>query len=251
MVNTSRGRSGATFSIGDWSVVKRGNRRVGEQGRWLRSNFAPSLPGVMHLSDTAYSMEKLTSFPIHLIDTRVTLDQIASMLQRDLWRRPAHVKFDAAAHAARLAPLPMTPFIASKLAVMYRNIEWDCLATGLTHGDPILDNVMIRPDTGELVLTDPIPATPALPDLLVVDMGRLFQSAAGYERITYGLGGPSNATLRSLRFTDALSPNELHAAHYFGIVHCLRAMVYVDRSTADAIAVHCIGAILDEVQWKP
>lgn len=246
MVTTQRGSSGATFIIGDWTVTKNGDGRVGAQGKWMEEHPVPSLPQVYSVSDNAYQMERLTQPPVHLMSTETTLEEIAVILQRDFWSQPAVVEFEYEAHTDRLAPLPITNLTMKKLLLLYHRIDWSSLTPGLTHGDPILDNLMLR-YTGELVLADPIPATPALPDLISVDIGRLLQSAVGYERVRYGLPGPENAGLDRLSFTWTLTKNDMTAALYFAAIHCLRSMVYVDGPTAQAISTHCLGSILDEV----
>jgi hypothetical protein len=244
-----RSATGGMISIGEWSATKRGNQLVGGQGLWLRDNSAPSLPAVFSISDHAYTMERLGKFPIRLSDTLSTLDHVKDLLQRDVWSQPAVVKFDLDAHLMRLKPLDFAPLIRRKMVKLQQEIDWDLLKSCLTHGDPIIDNLMLRQD-GSIVITDPIPATPGIPDLLSVDVGRLLQSAVGYEKCL-GMWTTRPRTIDPGLIYDhmGLDKNEKKACIYWALVHCHRAMKYVDEQTADAIRITCVSALLDELVW--
>ena len=71
------------------------------------------------------------------------------------------------------------------------------------------------------MVIDPIPATPAVPDLKSVDMGKIMTSVIGFERARYG----EFPVINSLAFST-LSANELKATKYWAAVHLLRALPY-------------------------
>jgi hypothetical protein len=81
-------------------------------------------------------------------------------------------------------------------------------------------------------------------------VGRVFQSCIGYERVTYGLRGPGNVPLDLVTVANALPEQDLIASFYFGIVHLLRAMVYVPTATATLLLDECVGRLIEEVTWR-
>lgn len=55
-----------------------------------------------------------------------------------------------------------------------------------THGDPTVSNCMVRRD-GRIVLIDPRPPRCYVPQCREADMGRILQSALGWETAAYGI----------------------------------------------------------------
>jgi hypothetical protein len=231
-----------------------GNGRVLEQGLWLERYNAPGLPAVYGtgelFGDDMYTMEKLDPVPIEYIDTRTLLSSIVDVLERDVWPNDARIsELDMDAHLARLAPLEkyMSEDQDSLLDSLLKSLDQSELEKHLTHGDPIMDNVMLR--DGSIVLIDPIPSTPAIPDWRAVDVGRLLQSAVGYEHVRYDLHGPSAVDLRDI--TSMFCPNEEEraASLYWAAVHVLRSMAYVDETTVRALQKCCLYPITEEIRW--
>ena len=255
----TRGSSGATFTQTDFGTMCKhgiGNDRVRLQGEWLQKNSAPGLVQVWGTGlddgdpdEDYYTMELLSSIPIELMDTRATIAATADILTRDVWSKPAAVKLEVEAHIARTAPLMKYVHgdTEDMLATAFHSIDWDAQVPVLTHGDPIIDNLMMRGD--QLVLIDPIPATTALPDLRCVDLGRLVQSAAGYEQVRYKLAGPDIVPLGGLLESYCSSAAEVKATLYFAAIHLMRSMVYVDKFTARMIRETCLSKVMEELQW--
>lgn len=251
-----RGSSGAAITVGDETALKRGNDRVVEQGRWLESHceLTSSLPRVIEVHDDGYTMERLHVPELEDLNDSTVYAKILFALE-GLWGVPSStplVGFDMGAHLKRLEPLipasRLTPVETQTMIRVLSKINWIALPKALTHGDPIIDNVLMR--GSELVLIDPIPATPAIPDVRASDMGRVLQSVLGYEKHRYGydymLEDPHH-WIRHQLFSFMESPyhsvkgaNELMAVVYFAVFHLMRSTVYVSNKVAMDIHDHCI-----------
>ena len=229
-----RGSSGARFTFAEHTVRKHDTERTGgrvvEQGRWLRDNAAPALPVVHAVHPTSYTMERLTEVTA---SPKLMAEVIDACAQ--LWCRPARQRWNGVAHWRWIAQL-LNDTVADGSA-MDRTL---LLAAGrlpdpttlygcLTHGDPIIDNVLWRESSGELVVIDPIPATGAVPDVLSSDVGRLMQSAYGYERARYGEAHelPDVRTTALLAYDYVgvpLTDTEYSWCLYWAAVHTLRGV---------------------------
>lgn len=227
-----RGSSGARFSFVDGTVWKRGNQRVVAQGEWLRLHPLPVLPEVSRVTDDGYEMEQLVSAPPWVLDHRTLLEQMLVDLSVQIWSRPPEVKLDPLELRNKVNAL-LDRFVSEDdparrlVNELFYRIKWYDLECCLTHGDPTFDNVMFREETGRLVLIDPVPATPAVPDIRVVDLGKIMQSALGWEKVRYGSEEAqfvvSPLTLRNRIPLD----NEWLGTVFWGVVHILRTLPYV------------------------
>jgi hypothetical protein len=235
ILNEHRGGSGAIIDVyGDGGIGQRvrkaGTERVGLEGRWLKANSAPGIIKVFDVWDTGYTMERLTPHPGFLTVFEYT-DAVLPILALDVWTRPAQVIMHGPnVHRDRMQPL--LPHLGShtiQFVQMYHSIPWHNLILCRTHGDPIADNVMQR--GADNVLIDPIPATPAIPDYLAVDVGRIIQSAVGYEKARYGVGFVPCARIDTfIELSYSVMNHRLHkheylACYYFAVFHMLRACV--------------------------
>lgn len=244
ILNAHRGGSGAVITrVTSNRVRKAGTTRVGDEGKWLRSNPAPGLVRVHgYVQDTEYLMEHLTPRP-NLPRAIDFLFPMASILALDVWCKPAHhLMLNMIAHRDRQQPL--LPFLGEDIVQftrMFYSIPWQNLILCRTHGDPIIDNVMTR--GASLVLIDPIPATQAIPDFLCVDVGRLLQSAVGYERARYHEGpeafdGSLDVIIEMAYSTmnHRVHKHEMIACYYFAVFHILRACA--DRNSTPSIVLN-------------
>jgi hypothetical protein len=236
-VELLHGSSGATVEVREHAVWKErapvGVDRVTPQAEWLVRHTDRALPVVFAVEECGYLMERLRVVePFTLVESDV--DAIIGRLARGVWHRQAEVKRDIAAHQDKIIPLE-DRYATHEM----RSFLWDFRETAfdsdqracLTHGDPTLDNVMLRNEL--FVITDPIPATPAIPDLWAVDLGKILQSLVGYESARYGTPqhNPLQVTPRTLLRT--LEWNDQIRAVYWCVVHFLRAMPYVDDKIHD------------------
>lgn len=246
-----RGSSGATFEEGDDFITKMDaphtGTRVRDQGVWLTQfGDCNPLPQVFQVLWNGYEMEKLQSrdLPITVLETYHRCDLILELLQGEIWvykpmqRTLYERNFNTREHKLYIKRLlrdvdrrEWWPYLRSYVDT----IDWCTLKTAVTHGDPIIDNLLWRRGVSnaitDAVLIDPIPSCPALPDLAAVDVGRVIQSAVGYEAIRYlsrDVARPDvdDAVTHVLNtwMDEKFDVNEARAAIHFAIIHMLRGV---------------------------
>lgn len=226
----ARGSSGASFVIDSAFATKTGNERVVTQGEWLSFNKATGLPEVFDVDDTGYKMELLSSVPWPLVVPSRIVEETVAVLERDIWSKPPVTELDLDLHLEKVDALATRWVPGIKNALLERAKEVAGLGVAcLTHGDPTMDNVMLR--GYDIVLIDPVPATPAVPDLRAVDLGKLLQSANGFEKIRYNEDfRVATRHIEGLYARLNVSEDEQRAAAYWCIVHFLRALPYVPQN---------------------
>lgn len=234
-VEINRNGSGAvkTAPVGTDSAVL---RRLREQADWLAAHASPAVPHLIETRDDlpGYVMVRLRELPWGLVTARTLLRVVVVRLAQHVWSHSADVKLDLDAHCDKIDRLLWSyerrdggVTMRRSLADQRDRIDWDALPIGLTHGDPTFDNVMLN-DVDDVVLVDPLPATPAVSDLPCVDLGKILQSLVGWDTILYPgrvLPNASPADLRPYVPTD----NEWRAAVYWCQVHLLRTLPYLPR----------------------
>ena len=228
------GSSGATIKVGRYIVWKSGPR-ADEQSVYLLYGFHKNtaLPEVISRSRDGYTMERLYDEPDGVLPGLHTTEHKFSDVMNALnvvWVS-GHINplaVDLAAHQDKVLGLCAKCDIEGRTASLLNNImhdiAWHQLRAVLTHGDPTVDNLMYRGQTP--VLIDPIPATNAVPDLECVDIGKVGQSAMGYEAARYGTGTPEVFE----DFFDTYmsgTTNEHLARRYWTSIHLLRALPYM------------------------
>ena len=223
------------------TVTKRGGivEKTIEQGRWIQEHASLALPVVFELTGDGYVMERLD----HINYSEVNASDVVRLLREHVWSRPAetpaseetakllHAKvlknlttaglhedtelLDAALFAAREA---------ASSALSYR--------PALSHGDATAENVMYRRGYGP-VLIDPIPATLIVPDSPCVDVGKMLQSANGWEAAKYGTDAEAYS-IKDVRL--AVNDSLLFSAgQAWAVVHVIRALPYVMRQAPHAL----------------
>lgn len=259
-----RGSSGAVIEVKStyvrkWAPANTIGPRILEQGRFLQELQGDGIVRVRKLLDTGaqlgYEMEHLTVPPIDLLDMRIVLKRILVSLSDHVWcdfNDP--VQYDAVAHRNRMDPLweyggHHSIILQQALERIEHLFVSDLVVACRTHGDPIMDNVLLRGE--RVVLTDPIRATPAIPDLRCVDIGRMIQSAVGYERIRYGLRGPISEGHDFVReLVGGFSGTTWHewlCSMYWACCHLLRSMHYVDAETRNNLKRYCLPALVGDL----
>lgn len=225
-----RGSSGAEVMVSDGlrDVIKKGNRRVGEQAAFLvRHRNVPVFPDVRTFGSTWYQMERLTEVPIEVVDFHSLVESLYAILSTQVWTVTGSIQLSPLQHLDKLLGLVDRP-LYEQFADKFHQIDWTRVRAGLTHGDPTFDNMMLRHD-GQFVIIDPIPATPAVPDLIAVDMGKVLQSCFGFERIRYGgQWSRVSPTLPDIFLSMIGSNIECQAALYWCAVHLVRAIPYME-----------------------
>lgn len=236
-----RGSSGAVVAVHATHVTKTAQdpevrRRVVAQASWLEQHSNSALPIMLDLTAGGYVMEKLDEIPPYTLQV-ADLDAIVGRLARGVWVHPPKMPLVATAHYDKVRPLEER--YASDEMRRFLQIRREIALTGsqracLTHGDPTLDNVMTR--MGFYVIADPIPATPAVPDLWAVDLGKILQSLVGFEQVRYGRSPHIPLEVRPTHLLDTLhEPADQVRAVYWCVVHILRAMPYVSDTIHDKL----------------
>lgn len=231
-----RGSSGARFNIlGDRVVKMSTDSHVGDrimaQGMWLRRHQSPAVPEVFQVYAHSYVMERLIVPPFWALDHMTVIHHTCAQLMAHVWSCPPEVPFTGVEPIEAKYRYLCDSFDmpATTLDSIVQKIEWDRLRQCLTHGDPTFENVMFRETSygGDLVLADPIPASPAVPDLRAVDLGKMLQSALGWEYVRYRGRWPKlrAGTMDVLRYAE--DKNEWRAAAFWAAIHILRAFPYV------------------------
>lgn len=267
-----RGSSGARIIIGDDHVTKfdvhRTGTRVREQGIWLRNHESKLLPEVKAIHSDGYTMEKLEDRPLPrtVEDVRTGCELLIDHLP-SLWdtEQSFIIKMHAQTHHNYVDGLLRDVDLRElrkELRQIFNHVFWPSLRIARTHGDPLIDNTMFRSVEGSRtgmmkpVLIDPIPATTALPHLQVVDIGRVIQSAIGYEWTRYDVGPHAvihvpeavDHVINAWQ-SDRFSMHEVIGALYFSIIHMIRGIRTAPESKQPGL-VDLVYKLLEEVdRW--
>lgn len=248
------GSSGATLELvhGGGSVLKRGDDRVTWQGEWLyerRGN--PALPRVSDRGPGWYVMDRLTPIPAWARNTAEVADEMYRRLRDHVWSSGGDlVPFSAEAHVDKLysiagTNLALLELVEGPMLEAYSLIDWLSLRPAVTHGDPTFDNTMLARDGG-LVFIDPLPSSGAVPDLECVDVGKILQSAVGYEWVRFARKSLHPAAMMHLR-RRVNNENEWTASLYWCAVHLLRAIPYMPTEEVKDALVRKAHAVLPRV----
>lgn len=227
-----RGSSGAVIvSVGERLVRKVGDDRVAAQGKYLRKLGGSHVPNVARVYHNGYDMERLNDpSPLFSMSAEYLVDGYLEALENGIWGEP-RVEIDHTEHLRKLTTITTAPDVGMEddydtMLAMYTDmIDWSSLRATRTHGDPTFDNLMWRDD--ELVIIDPIPPTPAVPDLLVVDLGKIMQSLVGFESVRYGGRPPCDSQRALAMFMTRYDENTWSAIAYWCAYHLYRAVPYM------------------------
>ena len=233
------GTSGATVVIGPKHVVKFGSGAVGKrvvlQGLMMKEIGHLAFPRVLEFIENGYVMEQL--MPVDW--TRVTLLEglrhTRALLNCYVWVRPPLYAPEPGPHHDYVRKLAeqYVPYLVGYLRwwaeqAVFGEERRHRVTLNRTHGDPTADNLM-RTTGGGFILTDPLPSSRKMPDVRAVDLGKMLQSAYGYERVKY----PDRHTMSKMQVRDCIDvvlhgerPEDKYAAYYFCAVHFLRLLPY-------------------------
>ena len=241
-MSVSAGLSGAeVVQIDGRTVIKRGGdvEKTIAQGRWIRENTSPAMPMVFELTEDGYVMEKLERIDYW----NVRAGDVVRLLRSNVWSRPPRVAPSEQTFMAlrdKVLGNITADAVKEKVdAVAYGNAILRAVSDAyryslkvkatLSHGDPTAENVMNRHGYGP-VLIDPIGATVAVPDSPCVDVGKMLQSAYGWEAAKYGTD-VSAYSCEEVR--NAVADDELfYGGQAWAVVHVIRALPYVCRNAA-------------------
>ena len=280
--NIQTGSSGATLVFEKDEVKKfdapRTGTRVRDQGIWLRNHTTiASLPQVYRVLSNGYEMELLKQPELEdLISDRANICQIIlDNLQVGLWGFglrgmgfEALNYYNARQHRRYVAKLLNQAGLAQHRKTLDRyaaSIDWPSLQRALTHGDPIAENLLYRQDLPfakpSWVLIDPIPSCSALPDVEALDVGRVIQTAVGYERIRYNRREVADkwdahpprvavAEVLNMWLDDdrGFDLNEARAAVYFAAIHTARGVRTAPAEPIRHELQLLVGKLVEEVE---
>jgi len=232
-----RGLSGAVVVVNDDTVTKSGGipERTREQGEWIMQHGRDMFPHVVELLPDGYVMEKLT----HIEYWEVGSEFNISTLRSHVWTQPAVVPPTENSGELLMAKMQRTidrhlyGAISDKIELeILHNVKIAIAGLRefepcLTHGDPTAENVMLRDGFGK-VFIDPIRATEVVPDSPIVDVGKVLQSAYGWEDAKYeteAIAYRREDIVRVLNDTELLYYGDAWA-----VVHIMRAVPYVIRA---------------------
>ena len=201
------------------------------QGKYLRKLGGPHVPNVARVYHNAYDMEKLNDpSPLFSMSAEYLVDGYLKALENGIWGEPV-VEMNHTEHRRKLAAITTALHVGMEddydtmFSVYFDVVDWSSLIASRTHGDPTFDNLMWR--GSELVIIDPIPPTPAVPDLLVVDLGKIMQSLVGFECVRYGGKAPRDTERAHLMFKNRYDENTWSAIVYWCAFHLYRAVPYM------------------------
>ena len=238
-----RGLSGAVVEILPNGIVKKSGgivERTREQGEWITQHGGVIYPQVLSITDDGYTMEELEY--IEYWDSAPSF--IVSALTNHVWTQPAVVPPTANTQTLLEAKMKHTTekYLAKHIdKATKKEIINSAKIAGdgafrmkhcLSHGDPTAENVMNRAGYGR-VFIDPIRATETVPDSPAVDIGKILQSACGWEDAKYNNGV---IAYRRADVKDLIDDDRLFAVgEAWAVVHVMRAVPYVLRNIPDSL----------------
>lgn len=282
-----RGSSGAIIDVGvDFDAVTskfdtiRTGTRVREQGRWLELYPMKQLPEIKRIIVNGYEMETLTPCdvmsgdPMKWVNTAFdTYWSIMNPLTRPRQSHPFMPFVPLSVKALRRYVIEICTqlgqgSIGLALLSAVEDIEWPKRYTDWTHGDPIVDNLMVRKFIEGIevddhyVLIDPIPPTPAIPSHRMVDLGRFIQSAAGYEQIRYTNEFPDeyvwkervHAVVNRIAHADlaisyGFNRDLVRQSFVYGIIGMLRGARTAETETRIMLIIQTQELVEELVKW--
>lgn len=222
----------ATVAVGTDFVVKFDHYSAGFAARQARymMRLPRVCPHVHEIFGCGYVMERCWE-PTTLdkewaVDTIV---QMAKLLDKYCWEQRGD---DPEPHWANnlrgrfTGELPRFPW-ESWLGTMHVDIP-DPEFGELIHGDCTLANVLYGSD-GALRITDPLPPSEYIPPHATVDVGKLFQSAIGWENVAHGWPYYKSALVEPLLAGSPMNEMSGRRALFWLMIHLLRTRRYVSK----------------------
>lgn len=226
-----RGTSGATVDVRTWGAIKSTTDPskhdfLYRQACYMATHGAP-FADVLWTRTGAYATQALR--PLQCKTPLEVLLRHARASLRPLWARPAVPASGwAVALAAYIERLCVSmPSVRAYMLTMLDRVAHRPGTIGTTHGDATLDNAM-RNDYEELTWIDPIPYREDIPPLVGVDLGKLLQSACGYEQVKYGQTSNWSTPIYAAQeaVLSGMSEDDVFSARFFHRLAYLRGLRY-------------------------
>ena len=207
-------------------------RRLHDQAEYMR-HIGPELtPHVDFHVPGGYVMEKC--WPYRASKPEQYVADVVPVLEQ-IWRRPTvrGTSHDLGAHYRYVMERvrQCMPTYETRVSHLIQSLDLASCRPCLVHGDPTYENVMKRP--GSILLADPLPPQPYMPELAAVDVGKVLQSLLGYELVerTWSIAAWQVDSERATQMvSEALNrpeyDREVRAAAWFAFAHCVRLLPY-------------------------
>ena len=216
--------SGATLTVRKSAPIGKARNRLFAQAEWLKQFDSLNIVKVLEITEDGYTMPYLE--PTLDVQPAGLAGRTIFILTRDVWCWPSMNTFklsEFTKYVGSFGNVELEVFTSRMLPEILRQ------EFVMTHGDPTFENTLSL--DGEVVLVDPLP-DPALegrmPDVRAVDLGKILQSALGYEAIKRGLLESyilDLPTWKTVRYT-CRGPEEWDLARYFCALHIARFIPY-------------------------
>lgn len=237
-----QGTSGAIIVIHPTHVSKfapRGSisaigQRIEAQARYMSVLGETVCPKVFTTFPGGFTMERCEE-PRRGMHLEYAMWRIGQRLQRDVWKPHKEdiplTWFED--HWAYIEPriLKYTPHLREYMwnaAQVVRDKTVVSDFSGIIHGDPTYDNMLMR--AGHLLITDPLPPSDGMPKLRAVDIAKAMQSLYGYEIVKYAgavpFRKPKDHPLVIGKKIFDLDDREWTLVRYFTAVHFVRLLPY-------------------------
>lgn len=264
----AKGRSGAVIVLTERRAIKVG-ARLHQQYSYLSALYplTPRTYGYMVIDESReedmYIMERLEEPDFNQPDWSVnTLKAMRKSLEV-VWARSSPSR-DYGTY--RDWQRELTEFCGKKgfdIKPIVDELAMECVLAGapyVIHGDPTLANVMFRKNPlTPLVICDPIVPQGKIPSHYTVDIGKMLQSAIGWENLLFGLEQDNTACVAAVFGKDP-SGLEVRRGWFWCMVHLLRILPYVSvfgdeylwaHANARAIYKDLISQKVDGVCYMP
>lgn len=234
----TQGTSGAELHFTKTTVVKKGapgavRERLNAQCSYMLEVGFP-MADITHHRDGEYGMWRMRDLPFDNLGHALLAAKTS--LRTSVWSRGAtsppdeNWKMGHRGYVRRLlskcglAKNAETPILAEMRDVfsIYDSVG---LETCLTHGDATIDNALMD-WYGRFRWVDPIPPSPHLPSFKAADLGKLLQSATGYEYWKSGHRRFRPEGEEHVIVLQGCTDEERYAAKYFRRLAFLRMLPY-------------------------
>jgi hypothetical protein len=222
-----KGFSGAEITFASDHVMKRspGSTKAAEEGAYAALLGKKICPDVIHVGKDVYSMETLTVFDQYDQHRPDVFRNMHYALELHVWNRQI-VTPDRSWMGNLiewLGPFGFPDRTVRMLNCMYPDPER--MAQCFIHGDPTVCNLMWRVPGTEFVIGDPIPPAGKIPGRPEVDIGKMVQSAVGWEEQCYGWE-PVDHTLVFDTLLGHYSAGMRERIWFWCAIHLLRTVPY-------------------------
>lgn len=182
-------------------------------------------PLIYKVSEDSYLMEQL--FP----PGKKNLLAVKELLTRHVWNREVQIE-PWKHHFHTWMEKTGSQFLIKYLETIYPT---NTLVGCETHGDPTWANVM-KNDSGEYRLIDPLPHRSEKPKLREVDLGKLLQSAIGWEEVLMSRQDFDISEVKIAKILHGENPETCEKAKFWLKVHLWRLLPFANKNNRPDIA---------------